>query len=113
ILIRLLKWARMVERLLRKNTIGKLKARSLLNYIINWRVRFTMTKRVKMLDLSEQYQEMREEMLETIDQVIGSSQFILGDNVRKLEADVASFSNVTHGIGVGNGSDAIHIALQA
>lgn len=70
-------------------------------------------KRVKMLDLSEQYKEMREEMLETIDGVISSSQFILGSNVKELESDVAQFSNATNGIGVGNGSDAIHIALQA
>lgn len=72
-----------------------------------------MTKRVKMLDLSEQYQSVREEMLSKIDEVISSSQFILGSNVRKLEKDVAEFSNASYGIGVGNGSDAIHIALQA
>lgn len=69
--------------------------------------------RVKMLDLSEQYQMMREEMLETIDEVLSSSRYILGDNVKQLENDVAEYSNVTYGIGVGNGSDAIHIALQA
>ncbi|MER2000360.1 MAG: DegT/DnrJ/EryC1/StrS family aminotransferase, partial [Lysinibacillus sp.] len=34
-------------------------------------------------------------------------------NVKKLEADVATLSKVAHGIGVANGSDAIHIALQA
>lgn len=68
---------------------------------------------VNMLDLSEQYSTMREEMLETIDEVLSSSRYILGDNVKKLEADVAKYSNTTHGIGVGNGSDAIHIALQA
>lgn len=70
-------------------------------------------RRVKMLDLSEQYNQMREEFLETIDKVISSSQFILGDNVKTLEKDIAQFSNVTSGIGVANGSDAIHIALQA
>lgn len=70
-------------------------------------------KHVKMLDLSVQYKEMREEMLETIDEVISSSQFILGSNVKKLEEDIASYSNVSYGIGVANGSDAIHIALQA
>jgi len=42
-----------------------------------------------------------------------SSSFILGQNVKTLEADVAKSSNCTHGVGVGNGSDAIHIALQA
>ncbi|MEH7522584.1 DegT/DnrJ/EryC1/StrS family aminotransferase [Bacillus sp. JJ1503] len=68
---------------------------------------------IPMLDLSEQYQELKEEMLTALDQVMSSSRFILGDNVKKLEADVAEFSNVSHGIGCANGSDAIHIALQA
>lgn len=66
-----------------------------------------------MLDLSEQYQGLRSEVLDVLDQVMSSSRFILGDNVKKLEQDIAKFSNVAHGIGVGNGSDAIHIALQA
>jgi dTDP-4-amino-4,6-dideoxygalactose transaminase len=33
--------------------------------------------------------------------------------VKQLESDVANYSNATYGVGVGNGSDAIHIALQA
>ncbi|WP_264739661.1 DegT/DnrJ/EryC1/StrS family aminotransferase [Cytobacillus firmus] len=69
--------------------------------------------KVPMLDLSEQYQGLKSEVLEVLDGVMSSSRFILGDNVKKLEADVAKYSNVNHGIGCGNGSDAIHIALQA
>jgi dTDP-4-amino-4,6-dideoxygalactose transaminase len=69
--------------------------------------------KVPMLDLSEQYQGLRSEVLDVLDQVMSSSRFILGDNVKRLEQDIAKFSNVAHGIGCGNGSDAIHIALQA
>lgn len=69
--------------------------------------------KVPMLDLSEQYQELKPQMLEVLDKVMGSSRFILGDNVKRLEADIAELSNVSHGIGCGNGSDAIHISLQA
>lgn len=69
--------------------------------------------KVPMLDLSEQYQELRTEVIDVLDQVMSSSRFILGDNVKKLEEDVAKYSNVAYGIGCGNGSDAIHIALQA
>ncbi|EDL64351.1 DegT/DnrJ/EryC1/StrS family aminotransferase [Bacillus sp. SG-1] len=69
--------------------------------------------KVPMLDLSEQYSELREEVLKTLDEVMSSSRFILGDNVKKLEQDIAEYSKVPHGIGCGNGSDAIHIALQA
>jgi dTDP-4-amino-4,6-dideoxygalactose transaminase len=69
--------------------------------------------KVPMLDLSEQYQGMKTEVLQALDEVMSSSRFILGDNVKKLEEDIATYSNVNHGIGCGNGSDAIHIALQA
>lgn len=69
--------------------------------------------KIQMLDLSEQYQSMKDEIIQKLDKVMSSSRFILGDNVKQLESDVAKYSNVKHGIGVGNGSDAIHIALQA
>jgi len=69
--------------------------------------------KVPMLDLSEQYLSLRDEMLQVLDEVMKSSRFILGDNVKKLEQDVAAYSKVPYGIGVANGSDALHIALQA
>lgn len=69
--------------------------------------------RVPMLDLSEQYQELKQEILTNLDKVMSSSRFILGDNVKKLENDVADYSDVQYGVGVANGSDALHIALQA
>ncbi|MDJ0332956.1 DegT/DnrJ/EryC1/StrS family aminotransferase [Planococcus sp. S3-L1] len=69
--------------------------------------------KVEMLDLKKQYQELRNEIITSIDDVMSSSQFILGENVKKLENSIASFSNSESGIGVANGSDAIHIALQA
>ncbi|MFC5589109.1 DegT/DnrJ/EryC1/StrS family aminotransferase [Sporosarcina soli] len=66
-----------------------------------------------MLDLSNQYLNIREEIIEKLDQVMSSSQFILGSHVKQIENDIAKMSKTKHGIGVGNGSDAIHIALQA
>ncbi|WP_042470981.1 DegT/DnrJ/EryC1/StrS family aminotransferase [Bacillus ndiopicus] len=69
--------------------------------------------KIPMLNLAEQYQTIKEDVLTELDKVMSSSQFILGSNVKQLEAEVAKLSNVAHGIGVANGSDAIHIALQA
>lgn len=69
--------------------------------------------KVTMLDLTEQYQNLKEEILNVLDDVMSKSHFILGENVKKLEKDVAEYSGVGYGIGVANGSDAIHIALQA
>lgn len=69
--------------------------------------------KVPMLDLSNQYQSMKEEILQKLDEIMSSSRFILGENVKQIEKTISKYSNVAHGIGVGNGSDAIHIALQA
>ncbi len=72
---------------------------------------FTMN--IPMLDLSEQYQNLKEEIHQALEQVMSSSRFILGDNVKKLERDIADYSQVAYGIGVANGSDALHISLLA
>jgi len=72
-----------------------------------------MMMKIPMLDLAEQYATLKDEIMVSLDEVMSSSQFILGSNVKKLEADIAEYSHVKHGIGCGNGSDAIHIALQA
>lgn len=69
--------------------------------------------KVTMLDLSEQYQSLKGEIMEALDDVMSKSHFILGANVKKLESDVAEYSGVSHGVGVANGSDALHISLQA
>lgn len=69
--------------------------------------------KIPMLDLSEQYSTMRNEIIEKLDEVMSSSQFILGGHVKEVEEEISKRSNTSHGIGVGNGSDAIHIALQA
>ncbi|MBS4195737.1 DegT/DnrJ/EryC1/StrS family aminotransferase [Lederbergia citri] len=69
--------------------------------------------KIPMLDLSEQYKTLREDILGVLDEVMTSSQFILGSNVKKLESSIAEYCNVKHGVGVANGSDALHISLMA
>jgi dTDP-4-amino-4,6-dideoxygalactose transaminase len=69
--------------------------------------------RVQMLDLSEQYLNLKSEIIEALDEVMTSSRFILGNNVKKLENEIAEYSNVKYGVGVANGSDALHISLMA
>ncbi|WP_257350252.1 DegT/DnrJ/EryC1/StrS family aminotransferase [Pseudalkalibacillus decolorationis] len=66
---------------------------------------------VPMLDLSEQYFNLKQDINTALEEVMSSSRFILGDNVKKLEKDIAKYSNVAYGIGVANGSDALHISL--
>ncbi|WP_085522142.1 DegT/DnrJ/EryC1/StrS family aminotransferase [Tuberibacillus sp. Marseille-P3662] len=68
---------------------------------------------IPMLDLKEQYQTLKYDINAALEEVMASSQFILGQNVKKLEKDVANLSNVSHGVGVANGSDALHLSLLA
>ncbi|MFP3441426.1 DegT/DnrJ/EryC1/StrS family aminotransferase, partial [Pantoea sp. SIMBA_133] len=67
--------------------------------------------KVPMLDLTEQYQSLKGEIGVALEEVMSSARFILGDNVKKLESDVAEFSHAAHSVGVANGSDALHISL--
>ncbi len=67
--------------------------------------------KVPMLDLTEQYQTLKGEIGVALEEVMSSARFILGDNVKKLENDVAEFSHAAHSVGVANGSDALHISL--
>lgn len=54
---------------------------------------------------------MREEIQAAIQQVIDSSAFAGGPFVAKFEADFAEFCGCAHAIGVGNGTDALWLAL--
>src|SRR6056297_1319977 len=68
---------------------------------------------VPLFDLTRQYESIKEEILEQMDQVITSGKVILGPNVKQLEESISNFVAVEHGIGVANGSDALFIALKA
>ncbi|MEA1883769.1 MAG: DegT/DnrJ/EryC1/StrS family aminotransferase [Thermotogota bacterium] len=69
--------------------------------------------KVPLFELTQQYEDIREEILEQIDQVIRSGKVILGPNVKALETSIAKYLNIKHGVGVANGSDALFIALKA
>lgn len=69
--------------------------------------------RVPMADLKLQYQPLGHEIEAAVRSVVESCQFILGDNVKALEAEIAEFSGAAHGIGVNSGTDAIALALSA
>lgn len=66
-----------------------------------------------MVDLKAQYRSVKSEVDSAIREVMESCKFILGDNVRMLEQEVAELCGATYGIGVNSGTDAIIIALAA
>ncbi len=56
---------------------------------------------------------LREEIQAKLAEVIDSQRFILGPELDAFEAELAAYIGVPHAIGVGNGTDAITLALRA
>jgi dTDP-4-amino-4,6-dideoxygalactose transaminase len=70
-----------------------------------------MTTKVPFLDLRAHHEPLRQELQAAIQQVIDSSAFAGGPFVAKFEADFAEFCGCAHAVGVGNGTDALWLAL--
>ena len=68
---------------------------------------------VPLLDLKPQYEPLAAQIRAALDQVCASQHFILGPAVKKLEADVAAYSQCRFGVGVSSGTDALLLALMA
>ena len=68
---------------------------------------------VPFLDVAASYRELRGELDDAYARVMTSGRFVLGDEVEAFEAEFASYCGVRHAVGVGNGLDALTIALRA
>lgn len=68
---------------------------------------------VKFIDLYSQYQTIKHEIDQAIDSTILYSSFIGGKSVADFEEEFAHYLSVDNCIGVGNGTDAIEIALAS
>src|SRR5512147_501164 len=75
--------------------------------------RSTESPAVPALDLKAQYRTIRDEIVRVVRDVIESQYFILGPEVSGLEAEVARYCAVEHGIGCASGSDALLLPLLA
>ncbi|MBU4464805.1 MAG: DegT/DnrJ/EryC1/StrS family aminotransferase [Actinobacteria bacterium] len=73
----------------------------------------TAQRTVPFVDLSWQTSRIRDEVDAAIAAVIDTSGFILGPAAAKFESAFAQYSNVRHCLGVGNGTDALELAIQA
>jgi dTDP-4-amino-4,6-dideoxygalactose transaminase len=62
-------------------------------------------------DLKRQYESIKPELDEAAARVLSSGWYILGPEVRAFEDEFAALCGVGHAIGVGNGTEALYLAL--
>ncbi|HEY3176844.1 MAG TPA: DegT/DnrJ/EryC1/StrS family aminotransferase [Candidatus Polarisedimenticolia bacterium] len=67
---------------------------------------------VPLVDLKAQHAAIRSEIDDAIQGVIESASFVGGPRVAAFEAAFASFCRAPHAVGVGNGTDALVLALK-
>lgn len=70
-------------------------------------------KKIQMVDLQTQYQHIQEEINRGIQAVIDSASFIKGPAVSSFQKNLEAYTGAKHVIPVGNGTDALQIALMA
>jgi len=72
-----------------------------------------MSDRIPFVDLKLQHGRVADEVQAGFARVLANTSFVLGPEVQAFERDYAAFCGVGHCIGVGNGTDAIELALRA
>ena len=72
-----------------------------------------MPYEVPYIDLPTQHRNLEPEVLSSVKEILSSGSFILRDEVRQLEENLASYLGVRHVIGVNSGTDALYLSLHA
>lgn len=68
---------------------------------------------IPFLSFAPQHDPIRDDILAVIATVYDKQWYVLGEQVKAFEASYAAFNQVEHCIGVANGLDALHLALEA
>jgi dTDP-4-amino-4,6-dideoxygalactose transaminase len=68
--------------------------------------------KVPLLDVGAQNKPLQTEILEAVRQILESSAFILGPEVKKLEDEIAAYTGIPHSIACASGSDALLLPLM-
>ncbi len=68
---------------------------------------------IQMVDLQRQYQKIKSEIDLAIQNILSTSNYILGKQVQELEEALAQYLNVQFAIGCASGTDALQLAVMA
>jgi len=73
----------------------------------------TAVKKIQMVDLASQYKKIQAEVDKAILEVVESSAFINGPEVKSFQTELERYLGVKHVIPCANGTDAIQVAMMA
>lgn len=68
---------------------------------------------IPLMELTRQYKSLQGQLDEAARNVLHSGKYILGDEVASFEQEFADYCGVRYAVGVGNGTDALVLALLA
>jgi len=68
---------------------------------------------IPLVDLKAQYKIVEEKVVNAVSEVLSSASYIMGKDVTEFEKEFAEYIGVKHAISVGNGTDALVLALMA
>jgi len=68
---------------------------------------------IPFVDLGRQYRSIREEIDEAVLGVVASTEYVLGEEVVRFEEEFAGYCGTRYCVGVGSGTAAIHLSLEA
>jgi len=69
--------------------------------------------KVDVFSLKKQYEELKGELGESMEKVMSSGGFILGEDLGLFEQEFAAYCGVKYGIGLNSGTDALFLACMA
>lgn len=70
-------------------------------------------KEIRMVDLKTQYESIKTEVNDAIQEVLDSTQFIKGPQVKSFEQNLAAYLKCNQVVSCANGTDALQIAMMA
>lgn len=70
-------------------------------------------RKVPFVDLVSQSNELADDVMLRIESVIRRADFVFGPEVEEFEQQFAEYIGAAHCIGVGNGTEALHLSLRA